>query len=127
RLLYVAATRAMDHLVLVGHIPASGPARGSWMAHLAEHHGLPLADADGALAIGLDDLAEVEPPAREEAPLPPPPPPDAARWFSAVPDRAEIEVSPSSLDRFIECPARWALSSVLRVPEGAVRGRSEAS
>ncbi len=75
RLLYVAATRAKDHLVLVGHCGSNSPRRGSWLGHLAKHHEWPLEAGDGARVIGLDALGALAPPSRQAAPPPAPPPP----------------------------------------------------
>lgn len=116
RLLYVAATRARDHLVVVGG-GARGPERGSWMDLLATHHGTPLAARDGATVTRLADLRAVRPISLVRRVSAAPPTPDAPRRLGMLPAPLEVEVSPSSLDLFARCPAHWVLRHVLRVPE----------
>jgi len=116
RLLYVAATRARDHLVIVGG-GARGAERGSWMDLLAAHHGAPMAARDGATVAGLAALRAVEPASLLRPRPVPAPGPDASRRLGPLPAPLRIEVSPSSLDLFAGCPARWVLRHVLGVPE----------
>ncbi|MCB9744255.1 MAG: UvrD-helicase domain-containing protein [Alphaproteobacteria bacterium] len=118
RLLYVAVTRAEEHVVLVGTPPKrSGATPSTWMEMLQQHHGAP-PTADAHL-----DVLEGEPLLEREVPRwiqpvePPAPGPDAARRAHPLPDRFEIEISPSGLDLYEACPARWYRRHLLGVSE----------
>ncbi|MEO0601722.1 MAG: PD-(D/E)XK nuclease family protein, partial [Myxococcota bacterium] len=103
RLLYVAATRARDHLVLVGQTsnpPAPG-ARATWMQLVEGHTPFDTERRDAQLL-----LQKPTPPA-PPGPLLDPPAPQARRRLRGVPPRRRLEVSASTLDRFVACPLWW--------------------
>lgn len=106
RLLYVAVTRARDHLVLLGNERPPG-VRPSW-ADLV----LPVLPGTTAVRSRTDVLA---------IPLPPPPTDDrtlpAPAPLTPVADRPVVELGASSLDGFTACPARWFRRHRLGLPE----------
>ncbi|MBX2803003.1 MAG: UvrD-helicase domain-containing protein [Myxococcales bacterium] len=113
RLLYVAATRARQRLVLVGEAskPPKPGARPTWMQLLQE--ALP------ASTVRRDPGKLVR------SPAPPPVPPHegltpsvaAVSGIGGVNPRRRLELPPSALDRFWACPARWYRRDLLGVPE----------
>lgn len=106
RLLYVACTRARDHLVLLGDRPAPG-GREAWAHRL-------LGDLPATtIARERADVLALPLPASAAADRPLAPPRPAPR---AEPARA-FELAASSLDAFVACPARWYRRHVLGVPE----------
>jgi ATP-dependent helicase/nuclease subunit A len=109
RLLYVAATRARDHLILVGTAqpPLETGGRASWMQLL-----------EAALPRGTEVLASVrEVPVLElGTPKPRQVPAAAAPPRPAPPARA-LPVQASALDRYRTCPARWLRSEGLGIAE----------
>jgi ATP-dependent exoDNAse (exonuclease V) beta subunit len=111
RLLYVAATRARDHLVIIGRNRAS---KGSWLHTLGDAATVSRA---GLRVRDLSALEGLEVAPLRHPPVAPTPEPSAAVDMGAIPAPVEFEVSPSSLDLYVECPARWALAHLLRVPE----------
>jgi ATP-dependent helicase/nuclease subunit A len=118
RLLYVAVTRAEDHLVLVGSLSAKAAATPvTWMDLVRAHHGETPVDRDGLRVRAIADVLALEPPPRPPPPPPPPPTAADARRIAAVPGLVEIEVSPSGLDVYEACPARWYRRYRLQVPE----------
>ncbi|MEN0063268.1 MAG: UvrD-helicase domain-containing protein [Myxococcota bacterium] len=103
RLLYVAATRARDHLVLVGRTsnpPAPG-ARASWMQLVEGHTPFETERRDAQLL-----LQKATPPA-PPGPLLDPPASVTRRRLRGVPRVRRLEVAASTLDRFVQCPAWW--------------------
>ena len=125
RLLYVAATRARDHLVVSLHRAKTPPNAGSWSnaMHLADAGAATAADAvqlawDGDLALPARDRATVTPP------------PDLEEWLERVRASAEASrrvpaVSASGLEGTdpdaleAATPSRAALPDADRAP-GAV-------
>ena len=110
RLLYVAATRARDHLVCVG--PAAPPP-GSWMARVLPHLPEPpqrwapsgdTADDEVTGHLPVEPVPVVEP-------LPPAPP---VTW-----------IRPSGLEVFRACPYRWYLQNRVGLEEPVPPGAGE--
>jgi ATP-dependent helicase/nuclease subunit A len=119
RLFYVACTRACDHLFLVGGRPPPPKDRqaSGWV-------GLLDAVGWGRVADPVDDVLHELPPPQEPfsvLPLPPRdlPLPDPRRLADAAPlDLSCLhDVSPSGIDLFAECPARWMRARHLGIPE----------
>ncbi len=105
RLLYVAATRAREHLVLVGQTsnpPAPG-SRATWMQLVEGHTPFATERRDAQL------LLEKPTPPAPPGPLLDPPAPATRRRLRGVPHRRRLEVSASTLDRFVACPLWWVL------------------
>lgn len=117
RLFYVAVTRAKDHLVLLGG-PRDGTGAGeSWLKQVLHHHGQPPISRGAFYAVDGDDLSDLAvPPLRVSAELPPPGP-DVAREVGPIAETWEVELSPSGLDLYTECPARWYRRHLLGVSE----------
>lgn len=109
RLLYVAATRAEDHLILVGKRPSSsfkGTDPKTWSEMLAAVYDL----NEGSAHLRCEDLVDwLEiPPALTLTATPAPRPDDgAAARLDPIASQPRIEVSPSSLDRFAADPVAW--------------------
>ena len=117
RILYVAATRARDHLYLVGEHPKAtetSPRLPSWAHLLAAHLPATTRKIDAATLLGGAPSAEAS------VPTAPPPLP-------ALPPLLEtVEISASGLDLYVTCPARWYRSVVLDMPETALRNKAVA-
>jgi ATP-dependent helicase/nuclease subunit A len=146
RLLYVALTRARDHLVIAGRLGAGGrPAGGTWLAWLCDALG---ADASAITAGGLEVVPPEGPPARwgivTEASLadtaadagvagarvfallgdagaetPQPRAPGRSGQRPAAPPRPLL--SPSRWKHFRGCPRRYWYRLVLGLEEEPVR------
>jgi ATP-dependent helicase/nuclease subunit A len=123
RLLYVALTRARDHLVLSGEAPSGGDTwRALVEAAVAERPDLalrvPCGDA-GAFAAGAP-LPAAAPPAPGSAPFAAP----AAPRLATRPPVAAVRVAVTDLAEYARCPRRHRLARVLALPEP--RGASRA-
>ncbi|MBN1337144.1 MAG: UvrD-helicase domain-containing protein [Deltaproteobacteria bacterium] len=116
RLLYVACTRAKEHLVLVGGRPStpSVPPR-TWLDHL-DAVGLGLSSGAVRQLSWIDVEALPAPLAIPKA-AHPAPTPEALAAAAPLPARPRPEVNPSSLDLFVSCPARWMRRILLGIPE----------
>ncbi len=126
RLLYVAATRSRDHLVLLGaDVERDEDARATWMTALSRHHGQPVAPSDGLRVRQAQEVLATPVPAPPERPMPPIPDADATRCVRAVEVDADFEVSPSSLDLFTVCPAQWFLRHLMLIPDVRTGQRNE--
>jgi len=115
RLFYVAATRARDHLILVGERPRETddpPRQPTWAEIL-----LPILPA----STQVRERAEIEALATgtrtEQSPMPP------DRDATPIATREPIELSASGLDLYASCPARWYRRHFLGIPETAFRSR----
>jgi ATP-dependent helicase/nuclease subunit A len=119
RLLYVAVTRARRHLVLLGAptTKESGPEPRTWMELLELHHGKPLLTGPRLTVLDSGELDAAAQAPATPSPRPALPGPDARRAVGVVPATIEVEISPSSLDLFMECPARWYRRHLLSVHE----------
>ncbi len=122
RLLYVACTRARDHLILLGSDVERDPdSRDTWMDAINRHHGQPATSSDGLAVRTADDVTSTPLP-RAGQPLPPTlPGPDATRGVEPIYVEADFEISPSSLDLYTRCPAWWYLRQVMRIPDARTR------
>ena len=146
RLLYVAATRARDHLVLVGSHPKGDPDEArqpSWSELLASVHGVEDAEGqrlltptgegrglepgerDGLRIVELSDWLGLEPTLSLTTAPAPRPDADAARRLAPIDARLMLEVSPSSLDLFAASPARWYRRNRLGVPDDDTPARAQ--
>jgi RecB family exonuclease len=115
RLLYVAATRARDHLFLVGTLRDKIRAGGAWADLLSDHESPHLGAREAT------ELLCLEPPAPPSPEVLAPSPASSA-MLATLATTVDVEVTPSSLDRFESCPARWYRTDVLGLRE---RSRSE--
>lgn len=117
RLLYVACTRAKDHLVLVGAGAADAEGAEKDASRLVAGWATSLTEEPEWLhraELGTGDLAEPEAPAPVE--LEAPTAADARR-IAAIADEGVLQISASSLDLLRTDPARWHERVVLGVPE----------
>jgi ATP-dependent helicase/nuclease subunit A len=128
RLLYVAFTRARDHLVLVASIPEklpSNPRPGVWLDALLAHEPLRKALVDGEVSGDLQ-VADVTAPSPCDPVVPDgatdAPPAELLAAIAPIEAAPAVEVSPSTLDLFESCPARWYRRHRLRIPEGPAGG-----
>jgi ATP-dependent helicase/nuclease subunit A len=118
RLFYVAATRARDHLVLLGRASSRpSPDPRTWMQLIEAHHGAPPASGDGLEVWPIARALELELPPPPPAPPPPAPHADAARRTAPLPAPGALEIDDGELDLFAACPARWYRRALLAIPE----------
>jgi len=118
RLFYVAATRARDHLVMLGRESARAASESrTWMQLLERHHGYPLASGDGLEVWPVERALSLAVPRSPEPPPSPSPGPDAARAVSTIEAVGVLEVDDAGLDLFAGCPARWYRRAMLEIPE----------
>jgi len=126
RLLYVAATRARDHVVFSGSEAGSRPDPDSWLARLSEfsdlHPGLlapaPVPETDPDEPTAGADPGTAEDPAPKESR----PGPRARRIVSraldpAPPHPGTLTVTATGLAAFLSCPRRYYLEQVLELPD----------
>ncbi|MEE2750380.1 MAG: UvrD-helicase domain-containing protein [Myxococcota bacterium] len=109
RLLYVATTRARDHLVLVGGTTRIHSEGNTWMHQLADHHGTEFKDlhTEPLQWSGIGPISEQ-----------PKPPPSKAPDVNPMPAApSTVRLSPSGMDQFRQCPARWYRSDCMGIPE----------
>lgn len=106
RLLYVACTRARDHLVLLGDRPAPG-GREAWAHRLLAHLPATTRVRERAEVLALPLPAAI----RADRPVAP------TTLTDRRPEPRTFELAASSLDAFAACPARWYRRHVLGVPE----------
>lgn len=118
RLLYVAATRARDHLVLVGARPRGTTP--TWMRLLCDWCGDPPQPYEGMRVRSVEEVLPLLSAVTAHAAALPAPSPEEAVRSGPLRSRGEVLVAPSSLDRFQACPAAWMRRYLLRVPEPEV-------
>jgi ATP-dependent helicase/nuclease subunit A len=122
RLLYVALTRARDHLVLSGE--ASRGRAGGWRAHVEEAAAarpelvrrVPVAEA-GTFAAG-------PPVAGEPPPVPAAQPPVTAPPLASPASVPAIRIAVTELAEYARCPRRHRFTRVLGLAEPALGGAS---
>jgi len=118
RLLYVATTRARDHLVLLGRVSdRMGRSARTWMELIEGHHGRPPRESDGLRLLPIDEALALQPKRLDAEAAGPTPTADAAARLAPVPDPAAAVIGAANLELFADCPARWYRRSFLGIPE----------
>ena len=133
RLLYVAATRARDHLVVSGSLQGSGARSGTWLRWIAEQTGLDLGHPEPFAGVGVltspDEIPVYGPDhglgpgelleryREAEAALGSQGPPPAL--LEPIPSAPPLpSFAPTALERYLACPSSYFLTEVLGVPQG---------
>ncbi|MFK7929392.1 MAG: UvrD-helicase domain-containing protein [Myxococcota bacterium] len=119
RMLYVSATRAEDHLILIGEAPKESAdlmAPKTWTEMLASVFD-PESSSPLLQICDAEAWAQLPTPTPAPAPGPGQPDADAAASLQLEPAPPQIEVSPSSLDRFSHNPADWYRRERLGIPD----------
>ncbi len=114
RLLYVAATRARDHLIFLGKEPSMKGAPKTWIQFLRAYHSDRVHELPG---VSWEEIARKAPPPPtvrkvESEAIPP-------TLAPVIPSRPALSLSPSSLDRLMLDPTEAWRRTARGLPEGA--------